>query len=438
MRLSKKLDQLLFVWWIGFFVSMVCSFRAISSIAIALIILTGLFKNKIDRGSWLGSRLKNRFLITCCLFYITGVTALLYTANFHNSLADLQTQTAIFFVPLAICSSNYISKDIRQKLMGYYIWTLAAVLLYCLLTALYKYCFMHALNDIFFYYELMNPFKQHAIFVSVYVFAGLVYLLDLAKKGLNFYNKRIHFLLIFYFTCCILLLSSKLVISFSICCFVYYFLLVVKTNLKNRFAIFILLLTGLAMIFLVMLTQNKISKRFNEILSGNLDLVRQPHFTPAIYFNGLQFRLLQWRFVTEILTEQHAWVTGVSGEAQTLLDKKYTSTNMYTGGINTATRGYLGYNTHDQFLQSLLQSGIPGLLVFMLICYEMIYLVISRQNSELTIIVFLLIAYCFNEAVFETQYGIILFTFFPLFLYYGTEKVSGQTACSIRTKRYRE
>ena len=40
------------------------------------------------------------------------------------------------------------------------------------------------------------------------------------------------------------------------------------------------------------------------------------------------------------------------------------------------------------------------------------------------LVVILLLAYCFNESVFETQYGLTLFTFFPLFLYFGTENIS--------------
>ncbi len=156
-----------------------------------------------------------------------------------------------------------------------------------------------------------------------------------------------------------------------------------------------------------------------------MNLIQQQNFDPGIYFNGLQFRLLEGRFVKEILTEQRAWLTGVSGDAQILLDKKYISADMYIGDGITADRGYLGYNTHNQFLESLLQSGIIGLLAFILVCYTMLRLAIGRKNRELTIISILLIAYCFNESVFETQYGISLFTFFPLFLYFGTAHKPG-------------
>ncbi len=172
-------------------------------------------------------------------------------------------------------------------------------------------------------------------------------------------------------------------------------------DVKNRFPIFVSLSAGLVLLLFIFSTTNRVSKRFAEILHGNVQLVEQKDFNPAIYFNGLQFRLLQWRFVKEILNEHHAWLTGVSGDAQKLLDQKYVSTHMYTGDVKTRSRGYLSYNTHNQFLQSLLQLGIPGLLVFVLICWTIITLALKRKSRELSLVVILLLAYCFNESVFE-------------------------------------
>ena len=420
MNTSKKIDALLYLWYITFFVSMVCCFRSISSISIALLLITGLLKNKMDTGSWINMNVKNSFLLACSFFYLIQATGMLFFFPLHESMKDLQMKTAIIFVPLALCSSNYLDGQIRKKIMKCYIWILAAALLYCLLIAMYKFFFKDAQTDIFFYHALLRPFRQHAIQVSIFLFIGLVYLLEQVKENHYMLSRFIHFLLIIYFTSCILLLSSKLVIIFSAGCFIYYLFLVLRSKLNTRFIIFIFLFLSLAITF-VLSTQNKISNRFNEIVSGDVSLIRQQNFDPGIYFNGLQFRLLQGRFVKEILSEHHAWLTGVSNNAQESLDKKYISAHMYIGDGNSADRGYLGYNTHNQFLESLLQSGIIGLLAFILVCFSMIQLAIRRKSRELTITVIILIAYCFNESVFQTQYGITLFTFFPLFLYYGAE-----------------
>lgn len=424
MNRFKQADFFLYLWYIALFISMICCFRAISSIAIALILLTGIIKNKIENGFFLNERLKLPFLLACCLIFILQLVSLFYNSGFNKSLADLQEKTALFFIPLALCCCNFVNKETRYKLMKPYVSIMAAAMLYCLLTALYKFIFQHAQPDVFFYHQLVLPFKQHAVQVSIYFFVALVYLRETIRNGVYLFNRRIHFAFIFYFILCLFLLSSRLVISFSVCCLLYYVVLFLKLNIRNRFPIFVSLSAGLILLLVVFSTTNHVSKRFAEILHGNPLLVEQKEFSPAIYFNGLQFRLLQWRFVKEILDEHNAWLTGVSGDAQKLLDQKYTSTHMYTGDGGNGSRGYLSYNTHNQFLQSLLQMGIPGLFVFILICYAMILLVLKRKNRELDFVVILLLAYCFNEAVFETQYGLMLFTFFPLFLYFGTENIS--------------
>lgn len=423
MRSSKHLDLLLFVWYLIFFISVVFFFRAISSISIGLILITGFIKNKTETCIWLCSDLLNPFLLTCLLFFLVQVIPIISGSDFTERINIIQLKSALLFIPFAMCSSKYINETNRHKLMKYYIWILFTALFYCLSIASYQYFILRSPNDVFFYHELVSPIRQHAIQVSILLFSGLVYLLEKLKTGMYFHNKKIHFTILFYFIFCMLLLSSKLVIAFTAGCFLYYTILFLKQKTQVRYIIFTSLFTGIAMIMLVLFTQNKVSKRFNEILAGDLNLVQQQNYNPAIYFNGLQFRLIQWRFVSEILTEHHAWSTGVSADAQSLLNKKYISSGMYIGDSTTSDHGFIGYNTHAQFLESLLQSGMAGLLVFILICITMISMAIRNKNRELTFMVILIIAYCFNESVFESQYGIILFTFLPLFLYYGTKNI---------------
>ena len=422
MKSSKHLDLLLYLWYIIFVVSLVCCFRAVTSISIGLILITGFFKNKTDTGSWLNKNLKSNFPAACFLFYVLQVMALLYQPQQHEALKNLQLKSAIPLVPIAFCCSSFLNNQVRQKIMGCYIWILAGALFYCLLMAADKYYFMKAPDTVFFYHHLVAPLKQHAVQVSILVFTGLLFLLEKAKNGTYLHYRSVHLLLTLFLTCCILLLSSKLVIIFTAGCFVYYAIHAITAKQNSRLIIFISLFVGLAGIAIVLSTQNKVSSRFREIVYGDTKLIQQQNFNPGIYFNGLQFRELEVRFVKEILTEQHAWLTGVSDDAQPLLDKKYTGTHMYIGDGISADRGFLGYNTHNQFLESVLRSGIPGLLVFILVCFTLILMAFRRKNNELSFIVLILIAYCFNESVFETQYGITLFTFLPLFLYYGTGK----------------
>jgi O-antigen ligase len=185
----------------------------------------------------------------------------------------------------------------------------------------------------------------------------------------------------------------------------------------NKFVapgLMLLLVTGLSLLFL---TKNPVSNRFKEIVQGDLSVVQQDSFHPADYFNGAQFRLLQWKLVPEILHENKSWWTGVGpGNAQRLLDQKYISKNMYRGVPGTANIGYQVYNTHDQLLESLLKNGIPGAVLFLLICFSLLQSAWKTKSRVARFTILLLFLYSFNESILETQYGIMIFCFFPLFL----------------------
>jgi hypothetical protein len=166
-----------------------------------------------------------------------------------------------------------------------------------------------------------------------------------------------------------------------------------------------------------MITKNPINARFRDFAGGNISLINQDKFSPAIYFNGLQFRLLQWKLVPRILNENHCWWSGVStGDAQAQLNQKYISLNMYRGEPGKPGTGYLNYNTHNQLLQSLLQNGIPGAVSFLFICFALVIMALQAKKRILSFTIILLLCYLMVESFFEEQYGIAIFTFWPFFI----------------------
>lgn len=417
---NNLIKSLLYLFYLGFLLSTVAGFRAYSSIAIGLILITSFIYNKKVTGSWFNKRLRNGYVIFCSLFFLLQVIPLAYTNNVAGSLKHVQVKSALLFIPVCFFCCSYINKVTFNKLMKAYVFILAILLTYCLVISFIKYQFRHAGMGIFFYHELVSDLGQHAIQFSILVFAGLIFLLQEITLSRYIINKRIHFLLLAYLIGGILLLSSKLVISFTLCSLAYYAFVSLKKNIDTRKAIALIAIVGIGASSMILFTKNPISNRFADIMHDNLFVLHQKTFNQAVYFNGVQFRLLQWRFVKEIIQERHAWLLGVTpAKAQSLLDQKYVSANMYAGTPGTSDRGYLIYNTHNQFLESFLQSGIIGLLIFLSICCSMIIMAVQQKSRILRVIVLLLIAYCFSESVLETQYGLIVFLFLPLFFYFG-------------------
>jgi O-antigen ligase len=198
---------------------------------------------------------------------------------------------------------------------------------------------------------------------------------------------------------------------------VFYFF--IKTQTINRYWLAISFTALVILSALLLVVRNPVSERFYDILEGDPSVVQQEQFETKDYFNGLQFRLLQWKFTGQILSEQRNWLFGVGpGDAQALLDQKYISTKMYTGDPATGTTGFLGYNTHNQFLETTLQTGIAGLSILIVICGFLLKMAFTKNNRTLTIVIIVMLAWLFTESVFETQFGILIFTFFPLLLYF--------------------
>ena len=176
-------------------------------------------------------------------------------------------------------------------------------------------------------------------------------------------------------------------------------------------------------LFSFLLPGNPVRNRFTEIVNGNIRMVNQNSFSTADYFNGLQFRLLQYKIVPKILSKNNQVLIGTGpGDGQAELDSAYRALGMYTGEIPGKPGGYLGYNTHNQWLQTLMQNGLPGLLLFGLIGAILTFIALNSGKRLAISVCLVSIIYSFTESVFETQYGIILFLFFPLFAAIGYRK----------------
>jgi O-antigen ligase len=414
------INNLLYFFYLAFLVSVVGGFRAISSIAIGLILLTGFLKNKLDTRCWLHAGLRNRHLLFCSLFFLLQLIYLPFASDLNEGWKHVQVKSALLFIPLCFYCSPFINKSRFSSLMNAYVYTVAIVLTWCFGVSIIQYHFHHAPITVFFYHQLVRDLGHHAVQFSILVFAALIYLLRSAKQGSYLMNRNFHFLLTGYFIAGIFLLSSKLVIIFLLGYLAVYGFNRLQQKLSTRWAVATVVIAVAVCSASLLFTQNPVSGRFNDVVYGDVRVITQNSFTPNHYFNGVQFRLLQWRFVKEILNEHRAWLFGVSpARAQLLLDQKYISTHMYIGSPGAAGNGYLGYNTHNQFLESLLQTGIIGLLCFIGICTKMIRMAIQQKSKLLTALVALLLAYTFGDAVLETQYGLVLFLFLPLFFFLG-------------------
>ena len=397
-----------------FFISLIFSFRAVTSVTLFLMLASGVILYKKRERSWLPQHIDYTFLIAATLYWLLDVVSLAYTQNQEQGLRHIEKTSGLPVIALAVYASfRFLSVKDVQRLYQVFTVTICVAALYCLAIAFAG--FINSGSTVqFFYHQLSQPIGQHAIRFSILIGFTLIWLID---AGRNAFPGWLRAGLVIFLSAFLLLLSSKLVLVFYGACLLV--LLVSKQKaLRQRGLTAVLVLVVLAGGLFLVLSGNPVKERFRLLASGDRQLFLKDSFNQGTYFNGIQFRLLHWRLVPQILQENKAWWTGLgSGDAQDRLNEMYIRKDMYTGKPGTTDRGLLDYHTHNQFLQSLLQTGIAGLAAFLFICFALVRMAVRDPSASTLLPVLFLLLYCFTDAVLETQYGIVIFSFFPLFSY---------------------
>ena len=195
---NSLLNTLLFALYLTFFISLIISLRAVSSISVGLIVVTGFFKNKIEKKTFFSSNLKNYFLIFCSLFFLLQIISLSYTINIHQGWGHIQLKSALIIIPLAVCCCDYIHEITRKKILKWYCLILFSACLFAIYHASGIYS-STGNPSVFLYHSLVLLYSGHAVQFSILVFIALLHLIEaLAKKEIIF-NRAVHYFLILFF-----------------------------------------------------------------------------------------------------------------------------------------------------------------------------------------------------------------------------------------------
>lgn len=401
--------------FIVFFTSIFFSLRAISSISIGALIVAGIIKHKAGIKNTILRNNASMLLAACTILFLLQVVSLVVTGDTEEGWKNINHKSGLVLIPLAVILTSPFDNKLWKYLLQSYCILLAAAALYCIFFAFLDYS-DNGNKAVFFYHRLVKPLNQHAIYFSIYVFIGLIFLMENLQRKYIIGSYKFSIPLIIFFSVLLFFLSSKLVITFYLFYLIYYFISLIKNNIHRRNILIGLMIAIACLASIVFLTRNPVSNRFRDITKGDLSVVQKEKYDPGVYLNGIQFRLLQWRFVPEVLTRYKSWWSGMGANAQTFLNEQYIEKDMYIGEPARGDIGYRAFNTHNQILETLLRNGIPGVVFLLFIFFTLIKMIWQKKQRSIAFILILLLAYANIESILETQYGLIIFTFFPVFL----------------------
>lgn len=349
------------------------------------------------------------------LFYLMMCLSIFWTTSTQNTLQGLQKELMFLLLPIGMFFLNPLSKNQISTIIRFFSFTQVLYALFCMVCAVYKYLINNELN-VFLYENLISD-KTSVVYISTFVLFSLFYFISIPKK-LNIDIVSIIILSVF-----VLLLGSKTILFIGFLLLVIYYLFYsgVAKNIRGlTFVASVLFLT----ISLSQLDETR-EKLFIEFETAFVDSTKNDSFSDFYkqetynvslsqawnletfgdnyYFPGAAFRVYNARVYFELLEDQpHLFFTGFGLQAsQDLLKEKAKYYNLYLA--------YGDLNFHNQYLQTLAELGILGLLILVVMLGVNLKNAIVNQDFLHLIFAILSIILFLTESVFCRQRGILFF-----------------------------
>ena len=378
-----------------------------------------------------GKRVAVFFMLTG--FYLLHFIGIIYSSDTKSAWFDIEIKMTLFLSPLIFifASSRLITLKTLEKVLGMFVvglfflvlWRWTSIGLDVIKTGLY---------DKFFYKSLAG--EQHPTYLSLYLIFAIAIVVFNRLPGVILKNKNYLFyrlLMLFFFGLFLVMLSSRaaLLSIVGLAALVLFFSnrddasKRVSTgcwygNLMARFrsqmirfkalnSLYLDVVIALGIPFLLVSLMRPVAvNRFAQIENV---ISEDTIMTRAISEESTVQRMMILK--SSIKVVESTWMTGVgTGDIHDALKKQFLSDHAdYSAEQN--------YNPHDQYLQTLIGLGIPGLFLLLLMIYGP--LVILKDKIDLFYLSFVFV-FGFNllfESMLERQAGVLFYGLFnTLFL----------------------
>lgn len=325
------------------------------------------------------------------LFYTMLLCGLLYSENKGNGFKILEMTASFVAFPLIFMNRNMASERLKKITLNIF---LAATSLFCIYTFTKSFFYPKE----YFYYNMLSFGIIHHAYLGVYCCFSIVITLDKVIKANTLRLKILFLLLIAFLVYYLLLLGARTSLFTALLGVAVYITLSthVRLRLKKYAGIALILLIGISALFVS--DNKKLKYRYYHLFE-----------------KSLENRLNLWEASLSIIRENLFFGVG-TGDAGPKLLERYQQR-----GLEEAFT--LKYNTHNQYLDTVLRVGLVGFLP--LAAYLFLSLFYALKHHNLLYLSFLIICFVafLTEVILIRQKGIVFFMLFnSLFLAIETKR----------------
>lgn len=344
------------------------------------------------------------------VFYLLFWIGMIWTSNTKEGLFDLEQKSFLFILPLVIGTSVTYGEREKYLTLKIFVATCLLSTIICLVNAFSR---LSVTGDpkVFYYLELASSIHFHPPYFGMYIaFSILIIFSFLFRDGVGVQLSRyVMSGLAVYLFCFMILLSARMATIFLVLVVVigviYYFV-----RVRKVLGGVLILMVIFSLSTLIISKSQYLKDRIVKPLTSDISITGGGGET------GLSIRLVKWKCSLEGFFETSMLGVG-TGDGLDYLFKCYEKENFW--GMHSQYQ----YNSHNQYLQTALTLGLPGVLA-LLACLGVPFVASVRRNDYLFLTFIALFSFCgLTESLLERQWGLVFAAFFiPLFYFGNTDK----------------
>lgn len=353
------------------------------------------------------------------LLYLWTLASWFWSDEKTEAAHILSTKLPLLLLPIAIGCSDCRGHVLRRAVLSFFSVGVAAVGLYCMWTAIGSY---RAGGDVqvLFYHRLVSGLSANAVYMAWYVVVAMLFLLlepvsppgRWRRAGIGARALLLLVLLPFFF----MLAARTLILLFVTVVLPVALALSFRKKMAFSQKALTWAFTGaVALTTAVALRQPVIQARFKELHESKPELsFRKRYQGEEAGFSNMNVRLFLWRVGLQNIGSSPGMLllgTGV-GDAHAAINERVRALGFPNMERESPKRSpFYDINLHNTFLHTALATGLPGLILSLLMAANLFVSGFRRLPRAPFLFFFALLSFSFmmQEAVFETQAGTVFY-----------------------------
>lgn len=347
---------------------------------------------------------KNKIIQLFILFYITFIVGAFYSSDFYEALKLLKLRLPIILFPVVFLTINFFSKRQTKKFKKVFISAAFLACLYCQFRIILKWIptkkpFINLFKDYQFSYSYITDYIDlPPTYFSYLLLICLIFLFDLIKNSQSIKNKTIGVFTISYFIFFIIHITSRIALVGLILLF---FFLIIKSLIKSKFKLAAIIIIFLFSGIFIASRFDFTVKRYKQVVNVFIPQKGVVHATGG-------YRVFSVKAFTQNFNKNPVFGVGL-GDGQKDLDGYFDEIGF---------PHMKGYDYHNQYIQTIIELGLVGFIVFLLVFIVPLRISIISRNKELFLFLIITMLFLFVENMFIRHKGIVPYALFnALFLF---------------------